>query len=70
MTIDVSNDSQTTTHNLEVEGNGLADTSLDADLAPGDNGQLTVDLQPGTYTMYCPIDDHRAQGMEGTIEVK
>ena len=69
VTIDVSNDGETT-HSLEVEGNGLADTSLDADLAPGDNGQLTVDLQPGTYTMYCPIDDHRAQGMEGTIEVK
>ena len=70
VTIDVSNDSQSTTHNLEVEGNGLADTSLPNDLAPGDSGQLTVDLEPGTYTMYCPIDDHRGQGMEGTIEVK
>jgi uncharacterized cupredoxin-like copper-binding protein len=69
VTIDVSNDGETT-HSLEVEGNGLADTSLPADLAPGDSGNLTVDLQPGTYTMYCPIDDHRAMGMEGTIEVK
>ena len=69
VTIDVSNDGDTT-HSLEVEGNGLEEQTLDSDLAPGDSGSITVDLEPGTYTMYCPIDDHRAQGMEGTIEVK
>jgi uncharacterized cupredoxin-like copper-binding protein len=68
VTFDVSNDGQVT-HSLEVEGNGLEE-DLPADLAPGDTGKLTVDLEPGTYTMYCPIDDHRAKGMEGTIEVK
>jgi uncharacterized cupredoxin-like copper-binding protein len=68
VTFDVSNDGQVT-HSLEVEGNGLEE-SLPADLAPGDSGKLTVDLESGTYTMYCPIDDHRAKGMEGTIEVK
>jgi uncharacterized cupredoxin-like copper-binding protein len=68
VTFDVSNDGQVT-HSLEVEGNGLEE-ELPADLAPGDTGSLTVDLDPGTYTMYCPIDDHRAKGMEGTIEVK
>ena len=69
MTVDVSNDGNVT-HSLEVEGNGLEEQALPNDLAPGDSGEITVDLQPGTYTMYCPIDDHRGMGMEGTIEVK
>ena len=29
-----------------------------------------VELEPGTYTFYCDIPGHRAQGMEGTITVK
>jgi plastocyanin len=32
-----------------------------------DNG--TVDLAPGSYTFYCTIPGHRAQGMQGTITV-
>ena len=68
VTFDVSNDGDTT-HSLEVEGNGIEE-ELPEDLAAGDSGELTVDLEPGTYTMYCPVDDHRAQGMEGTITVK
>ncbi|HYU60059.1 MAG TPA: cupredoxin domain-containing protein [Solirubrobacterales bacterium] len=68
VTFDVTNDGETT-HSLEVEGNGVEE-ELPDDLAPGDSGELTVDLDPGTYTMYCPIDDHRGMGMEGTITVK
>jgi uncharacterized cupredoxin-like copper-binding protein len=30
---------------------------------------LTVDLTPGTYEVYCPIDDHRAQGMQVEVTV-
>jgi plastocyanin len=29
-----------------------------------------IDLQPGTYTFYCTIDDHRKQGMEGTLVIR
>ena len=29
----------------------------------------TVTLQPGSYTYYCTIPGHRAQGMQGTITV-
>ena len=58
-----------TTHNLEIEGNGVEE-ELPADLAPGDSGEVSVELEPGTYTMYCPIGDHREQGMEGTVEVE
>jgi plastocyanin len=35
--------------------------------ASSDDG--TVTLQPGTYTYYCTIPGHRAQGMQGTITV-
>lgn len=68
VTFNVTNDGDTT-HNLEVEGDGVEE-ELPADLAPGDSGKLSVDLEPGTYTMYCPVDGHRDQGMEGTVEVK
>jgi plastocyanin len=31
--------------------------------------EVAVDLQAGEYELYCPVDDHRGQGMEGTITV-
>jgi plastocyanin len=70
VTITATNDGQTT-HSLEVEGNGIEETDLPNDLAPGDSGELTVDLsKPGTYEWYCPIGNHRDLGMEGEITVK
>jgi plastocyanin len=55
-------------HALEVEGpSGEVET---ADLEPGASADLDVDLsEPGEYEVYCPVDDHREQGMEGTITV-
>jgi uncharacterized cupredoxin-like copper-binding protein len=29
-----------------------------------------VNLKPGTYEFYCPVDSHKAQGMKGTLTVK
>ena len=69
VTFHVTNDGQVT-HNLEIEGNGIEETELEGDLAPGDSGDLTVDLQPGTYEWYCPVDGHKDQGMEGEVTVK
>ncbi len=72
VTFDVSNDGQTA-HNLEVEGpDGTTDVEveMDANIDPGQKGQLTVDLStPGTYEMYCPVDDHKGLGMKGEITV-
>ena len=55
-------------HALEVEGPlGEVET---ADLAPGESADLDVDLsEPGDYEMYCPVDGHKDEGMEGTISV-
>jgi uncharacterized cupredoxin-like copper-binding protein len=57
------------THALEIEGPaGEVETG---DLAPGESADLTVDLsEPGEYELYCPVDGHRGQGMEGTITVR
>ena len=67
VTLDVTNDG-TITHNLQIEGNGVEETT--DSLAPGDTGELTVDLKPGSYEMYCTIDGHKDLGMEGTVTVQ
>ena len=67
VTFDVSNDGQTV-HNLEIEGDGVEEGT--EDLQPGDTGQLTVDLQPGIYEMYCSIDGHEDLGMKGEVTVQ
>jgi uncharacterized cupredoxin-like copper-binding protein len=55
-------------HGFEVEGNGIEE-ELDPTLQPSENGTLTVDLQPGTYEVYCPVGNHRAEGMTMQLTV-
>ncbi len=56
-------------HALAVDGpNGEVD--LDGQVDPGKSATFEADLdKPGTYTWYCPLGDHRARGMSGTITV-
>jgi plastocyanin len=35
----------------------------------GQSTTLEADLDSGEYTIFCPVGDHRAQGMEGTLTV-
>jgi uncharacterized cupredoxin-like copper-binding protein len=67
VTINASNDGATT-HNLEIEGNGVEEVT--DDLQPGQSGSLSVDLKPGDYEIYCAIDGHKDLGMEGTLTVE
>ena len=54
-------------HALEIEGNGIeAATEV---LSSGQSAELEVDLQPGTYRIYCPVGNHEALGMVGTLTV-
>ena len=39
---------------------------------PAQTGQevsMTVDLQPGTYKIWCPVRDHETRGMVSEITV-
>ena len=55
-------------HNFVIEGNGIAEKMAN-DLTRGDSGEIVVDLKPGTYTIYCPVDGHRGKGMSRTLTV-
>jgi uncharacterized cupredoxin-like copper-binding protein len=55
-------------HALELEGNGVEQKI--GTISPGSSGKLTVTLsKKGTYELYCPIDNHRAMGMQATVVV-
>jgi plastocyanin len=67
VTVDFANPSSVP-HAVEIEGNGVeekTETVTSSDAPP-----ITVDLKPGTYEYYCPVDGHRAAGMEGTLTVE
>jgi plastocyanin len=66
VTIKLVNDSDIP-HAVEVEGNGVEEES---ETITGGETELSVDLEPGTYEYYCPVDDHKGQGMEGTLTVE
>lgn len=56
-------------HSLILEADGHQ-YKLPEPLARGDRGSLNVDLTPGTYTVYCPVDGHKGKGMSTTVVVK
>ena len=58
----------TVAHNFEIEGQGIEE-ELEQNLQPGATATLQVDLQPGSYTVYCPVANHREQGMELALTV-
>jgi plastocyanin len=55
-----------TPHAIEVEGNGVEEETK---TVTGADADVTVDLKPGKYEYYCPVDDHK-QTMKGTLTVK
>lgn len=65
VTIKFDNPSSTP-HGVEIEGNGVEKSS---DVVTSANTSFTVDLKPGEYEYYCPVGNHRDQGMEGKLTV-
>ncbi len=55
-------------HNLEIEGNGVEEVS--ETIEGGASTELTVELEAGTYRMYCNIGDHADQGMDGEVTIE
>jgi plastocyanin len=60
--LEVSNDGANL-HNITIEG-----TDIDEDVDPGQSTSVTIDAEPGEYTMFCEY--HRSGGMEGTVTVQ
>ena len=57
-------------HTIEIEGQGI---EVEGErVEPGQSRTLEVELEPGTYTVYCPVGDgrHRQQGMELELTVE
>ena len=67
VTINFDNQSDSTPHAVEIQGNGVSEAS---DTVTGSKTSVTADLKAGKYEFFCPVGDHAAQGMKGTITVK
>lgn len=58
----------TNEHNLFVEGEGI-NRAADNPVTAGGSSTLDVTFKPGTYTLYCPVLDHRAKGEQVQITI-
>ena len=65
VTIDFDNPSSVP-HAVEIEGNGVEEETKTVTKG---KASVTVDLKPGSYEFYCPVDNHRQGGMEGKLTV-
>jgi plastocyanin len=55
-------------HAVEIEGNGIEEESDTID--KGETTKVTATVKAGEYEYYCPVDGHKAAGMEGTLTVQ
>lgn len=60
--------SQHEQHSFVIEGPGVEE-ALEARIEGNEIQQLRVDLTPGTYRVYCPVEDHAGRGMERQLIV-
>ncbi len=56
------------THALTVEGPGVSDKST-GDISPGSSATLTVIVKAGSYQVFCPVGNHKMEGMDETMKV-
>ena len=59
--LEVTNDGEAP-HNITIEGTGI-----DEDVEAGASTTVSMDLDPGSYTMFCEF--HRGAGMEGIVTI-
>ncbi|MFL5982323.1 MAG: cupredoxin domain-containing protein [Gaiellaceae bacterium] len=64
---EITNDGQVT-HALNLEASGGGGEVEAGEIAPGESKTVEFTVKAGeSYELYCPIDGHRQQGMDGTI---
>ncbi len=56
-------------HDLAISGAGVSGTPKTALISAGGTSKLTVDLKPGTYTLYCTVPGHKAAGMVAKLTI-
>jgi plastocyanin len=54
-------------HAVEIEGNGVEEEG--DTVGKGGVSKATATVKAGTYEYYCPVDGHKAAGMEGELTV-
>ncbi len=69
VTIQMKNDGQVA-HSVSIEDVNGQDKELEGTVSPGQSGTLKVNLPPGHYEFYCPVDGHKQMGMTGEITVQ
>jgi plastocyanin len=67
VTIDMDNPSDVP-HAVEIEGQGVEEEGEVVE--KGGVSTVTADLEPGEYEYYCPVGNHEAEGMTGTLTVR
>jgi plastocyanin len=55
-------------HAVEIEGNGIEEES--DTIGEGETTKVAATVKAGEYEYYCPVDGHKAAGMEGTLTVQ
>ena len=55
-------------HDLVIKGPGV-DSARTEILPGGQEGRVSVTLQPGEYELWCSVGNHRANGMVTTLAV-
>lgn len=63
--IEVENDGSIV-HNLAIPDEDVSSP----DVQPGEQGEVTIDLDPGEYDAICTIGNHADLGMTTTVSVK
>lgn len=55
-------------HTVAIEGSGVEESG---EAVPGgQTSTVSAELEAGEYTFYCPVGEHRENGMEGTLTVE
>jgi plastocyanin len=66
VTIDMDNPSDVP-HAIEIEGQGVEEEGEVVE--KGGVSTVSADLEAGEYEFYCPVGNHEAAGMKGTLTV-